>query len=333
MDIKVPLMNFDEFTTQIIHLNRNRSFKQDSFPLSGSQLDESITLLKQRSELNRNEPGVHTSLALLYLEKYDFSSAERECYNAIRLSPYRGQLHNILGTIRLKQGQYDSAIEEFQVALEYLPKMPEIHLNMGLSYSKMGEINKAITEFRKAIQLNPYYSNAHVSLCHLCFKKERYEPAIRQGRIALEFFPNNTDLLCTISASLILKFDSLKREKVLIERFNENSLLEEALGYSTKASQGAPELSEAYNLSGVCYTYQNRFVEAEREFLKALELKPDFVQVHYNLGYLYYQNKLIEKTAFHLKKILENSNQSDIGIKLIDQLFARQSGCLVSSEH
>jgi tetratricopeptide (TPR) repeat protein len=333
MDIKTLIMNFDEFTTQIIRLNRNRSFKRDSFPLSGRQLDEAISLLKQRSELNRNEPGVHTRLALMYLERHDLNSAEHECNNAIRLSPYRGPVHNILGTIRLNQGQYDSAIEEFQVALEDLPIMPEIHLNMGLAYSKMGEINKAVTEFRKAIQLNPYFSNAHVSLCHLCFKEQRYEPAIRQGRTALEFCPNHTELLCTLAASLILKFNTLSREKIPLDHFDEDGLIEEALGYSIMATRIAPDLSEAYNLSGVCYTYQNRFLEAEREFLKALGLKPDFVQVHYNLGYLYYQNKLIEKTAFHLKKILENSNQSDIGIKLIDQLFARHGGCLVSSEH
>jgi tetratricopeptide (TPR) repeat protein len=350
MDIKVPILNFDEFTTQIIRLNRNRSFKQDSFPLSWNQLDESISLLKQRSELNRNEPGVHTRLALLYLEKNDISSAEHECNNAIRLSPYKGQLHNILGTIYHRQGQFDRAIEEFRVALKYLPKMPEIHLNMGLAYSKMGEVNNAITEFRKAIQINPYYSNAHASLCYLCFKKQRYEPAIRQGRTALEFCPNNTELLCTIAASLILKFDSLRREKVHnlnqernanfhsdsksnFDRSDEEGLIEEALGYSIKATEIAPGLSEAYNLSGVCYTYQNRFEEAEREFLKALELNPDFVQVHYNLGYLYYQNKFIEKTAYHLKKIFENSNHSDIRIRLMDHFFARQSGCLVSSEH
>jgi len=99
-----------------------------------------------------------------------------------------------------------------------------------------------------------------------------------------------------------------------------------------KVTEIAPELSEAYNLAGVCYTYKNRFAEAERALLKALALNPDFIQAHYNLGYLYFQNKMMAKTAHHMKKIIESSYDSEVGIKLMERLFHTHSGCLISQE-
>jgi len=349
MDTKVPILNFDEFTTQIIRINRNRSFQQDSFPLSESQLGEAICLLKQRSELNRGEPGIHKLLALMYLERHDLASATHACNNALRFSTRKGQLHNILGNILRQQEQYDRALEEYQTALENLPKMPEIHFNMGEVHSKKGEVNKAIAEYKKAIQLNPHYSRAHASLSHLCFKEQRYVQAIKRCRTALEFCPYHTELLCTLAASLILRFEALRRETSLMhnQEMNENlqmnskdntndldkeSLIEEALVHSTKATEIAPELSEAYNLTGVCYTYQSKFAQAEKEFLEALELNPNFVQAHYNLGYLYFHNNQMKKTAYHLKRIIESSYNSEIGVRLMARLFQNQSGCLVSPE-
>jgi tetratricopeptide (TPR) repeat protein len=349
MDRRVPIQNFDEFTTRVVQLNRNRSFHQDSFPLSGSQLDEAISLFKQRSELNRNEPDIHRLLALLYMEEDDLSSAEHACMNAIQFSPYSGQLHNILGNILRKQEQYDRALEEYQTALKNLAETPEIHFNMGEAYSKKGKIKNAISEYQKAIQLNPYYSRAHASLSHLCFKEKRFEQSIKQCRTALEFCPQHTELLCTLAASLIMQFDSLRKKIILTldqetngnaqtysmdstKDLDKESIIEEALLHSKKATEIAPNLSEAYNLSGVCYTYLNRFTEAERELIKALELKPDFVEAHYNLGYLYFQNKMMAKTAHHLKKIIESSYDSEVGIRLMERLFHTHSGCLVSPE-
>jgi len=349
MDIKIPILNFDEFTRQIVCLNRSRSFRQDLYPLPEKNLDLAISLLSQRSELNRSEPGIHKQLARLYLEKNDLASAEQACLNAIQFSSRPGQLHNILGNILRKQKQYDRALEEYQIALTTLPKMPEIYFNIGEAHSKNCEVNKAISAYQQAIELNPHYSRAYASLSHLCLKEQKYDQAIKQCRTALKFCPYQTELHCTLAASLILKFDSISKETMLIrnQEMNGNlransaphindqakvSIIEEALAYSTKAMEIAPELSEAYNLAGICYTYQNRFAEAEREFLKALELNSNFLQAHYNLGYLYFQNKMMAKTAHHIKKIIENSYDSELGIKLMERLFKNQSRCSVSPQ-
>lgn len=68
---------------------------------------------------------------------------------------------------------------------------------------------------------------------------------------------------------------------------------QQALEVSDKAIQLDTDIAENYNLRGLILMEQNRFSEAEKAFLAALERNPRLALAHYNLGLLhdvYFQN-------------------------------------------
>ena len=179
MDIDVPVQIFDKFTTKCVLLNRNRSFQLDPHPLTENQLEELISLYKNRAVRDLGEFDIHRFLAQLYLKNKEYALAEEECAKIRRFSSRKEEAFNLFGNIHLKQGEFERAIEEYQKALKYLPDLPEIHFNLGLAYLKKGMLGKAISEFQKTIKLNPHFSEAHACLGYLFFKVRRIDDAIK----------------------------------------------------------------------------------------------------------------------------------------------------------
>jgi len=344
MGIKKPGFKFDEFTSQIIQLNRNRTFHQNSFPLSKKQLNEAMRLFWQRAKLNLGESEIHRVLAFLHLEKQDYPSAISACKEALRSNPGQKEIHNTLGNIFLREGETDTAIREYQKVLQNLPNLPEIHFNLALAYSKKGMMDAALSGFEKAIELNPRYCRAHAHLAYLYFKAKKFDKAIKECGVALNINPGYAETLCTSAVSLIAKFDSLKSNAYPSVKFEESrippegnsvydkiseadALLEEAKIHCLKAIEINPKLPDAYNILGICHLFQNRVEKAEEEFLKAVELKPDYVLAHHNLGVLYTKKNVISKAAFHLKRIIDISLASDSTFQMLAQVFQSPQKC------
>jgi tetratricopeptide (TPR) repeat protein len=334
MNINNPAFHFDEFTLEIIKLNRDRTFQHDSFPLPERHLDKAISLFKSRSELNLGESEVHRMLSILYFQKQDYMCAVDECNKALRLNPYRVEVYNILGNIYLKQGEIDKAIEEYQKALRYFSNLPELHFNIGLAYSRKGNFENAISEYQQAIKLNSHYCKAHAGLGCLYLRQGKIDPAIDEFQIALELIPEDADIICNSAGALILKYDSLnqdilkekinrkrKKDKSLIES-KAKELLDRAKKKCIKACEINAEIPEAHNILGIAYAYQDNIEKAEAEFLRALDLKSDFAYAHHNLSLLYFKNELWKKSAFHMKKIIDIY----VSLGLGDQILSKMLG-------
>jgi Tfp pilus assembly protein PilF len=66
---------------------------------------------------------------------------------------------------------------------------------------------------------------------------------------------------------------------------------------------------------------------------RALEIKPGYLQAHYNLGLLYFTRGVTEKAAAHLKKIIEIDPSSALARHVLARVFERQNGYSVLSEY
>ncbi|MCO4768948.1 MAG: tetratricopeptide repeat protein [Deltaproteobacteria bacterium] len=64
---------------------------------------------------------------------------------------------------------------------------------------------------------------------------------------------------------------------------------------------------EAWQLLGLAYFSYERYDEAEAAFFRALKLKPDFAQVHVNLGSLYIQNGRFDDAVDVLQTAVDNA--------------------------
>ncbi len=99
-------------------------------------------------------------------------------------------------------------------------------------------------------------------------QEEKKLAAIDQG---LEMYPNNQGLIL---------------EK--LNFFLTAQKYDEAAGYLTKAISNEPDNEILHFALGVAYDNMGKLAEAEKEYKKALELKPDYFDAAYNLGAMVY---------------------------------------------
>ncbi len=91
-----------------------------------------------------------------------------------------------------------------------------------------------------------------------------------------------------------------------IEKINEGKM-KDALGFLKKALELSPENPEATYYSGVAHSRVGNYKEAEGLFLKTLQLDETAVDVHLELGRLYYVTSRCDKAADSLSTFIERS--------------------------
>ncbi len=72
------------------------------------------------------------------------------------------------------------------------------------------------------------------------------------------------------------------------------------------AIQLKPDYAEAYFNLGAVYYKQKLSKKAEEVFLKAIEIDPEYGRAHYSLGFLYLDQKKYDLAKLHAEKAAEN---------------------------
>jgi tetratricopeptide (TPR) repeat protein len=309
---------FDEFTSKILLLNRNRPFSPGSPLFAAETRAQAISLYKERGDLNLGEDRLHAMLALLYYENGDYGAAEEQCTKALALDPGCLAATELEGHIHLARGKIDSAIAEFENVLNVKGESFAIpHFNLAVALAENGQIDEAIAEFREAIDISPDYYEANANLASLYIKKGEIDPSIAACRAALG---QNADLpkaQYLLALGLILKWEAFPSPRDDAAA----GLLEEAISLCQKALALSPDMAVAHNLVGVAYQYGGKSDLAEAEFQKALEMNPQLSSAHLNLGVLYFQNKNYAKAAHCLSQVLEIDPTTGTGLEVLDLVF------------
>jgi Tfp pilus assembly protein PilF len=133
---------------------------------------------------------IRTDLGVVYWERGDEASAEREWTAALGPGhPYAPTLNN-LGLIRSHQKRYAEAIALFQQAMALRPKYMDPYKNLANTYAEMARIEDADREFRQAVALDPLSSDARNTYGHFLLDRGRTAEAEEQFRLSAEADPN-----------------------------------------------------------------------------------------------------------------------------------------------
>jgi len=100
--------DFDDLTSEIIRLNRNRSFIAGEYPLAGKSLDKAISLYTNQKKRYGYGPGFNFILASLYDEKGDYDDVIAECQEALRADPDTTVFHGLLAKAFYNTGRYST---------------------------------------------------------------------------------------------------------------------------------------------------------------------------------------------------------------------------------
>ncbi|WP_342242694.1 MULTISPECIES: tetratricopeptide repeat protein [Ensifer] len=141
---------------------------------------------------------------------------------------------------------------------------------IGLNHKKASENEAAIDKLTEAVKLSPQNYDAFFALGGVCLAVGDFDGAIRNYKLAIEFFPGkNIDYVTQLAGAYRLKKDY---HGALIE-------------IHTAMRMGVP-FPKTLHFAGLIYRDMGRDEEAIRYFSEALKLQPSFKAVADQLAYV-----------------------------------------------
>lgn len=110
---------------------------------------------------------------------------------------------------------------------------------------------------------------------------------------------------------------------------------EDAAGKLESAAKSLENNVNAWNKLGLAFQYQNKLLEAEEAYNKAINVDPSFPDVHFNLGQLYLDTKQYPKAIENLRKycfIVSDSVSGNVALSIAQRKSGNFAEALVSLE-
>jgi len=197
----------------------------------------------------------------------------------------------VIGSHMLNEGvayynnaDYQTAIEKNIIAsdISEILKAPDglAYFNLAMSYDRLNNYNRANANYTKA--MNAGYNGESCCLFIISnFKKlGQDENAINMLTDCRIKYPNNNDLLLS-ELNMFLQSENYSNARLLL----------------SQALANDPNNKVLYFTSGVVHEKLLDLDQAERDYKKALEISPEYLDALYNLGALYYNQsaKIFQK--------------------------------------
>lgn len=169
-----------------------------------------------------------------------------------------------------------------------LPRQTLEHLGQGIRYSEQGKFNHADLEFQKAADLSPNSPEVYSIWATSMRMAEKYEGAERKFQRAHDLAPDDAEI--TLNWGMARLFAN--KNDGAIELFKETLELD-------------PKSHLAWNYLGKAYGRKKDYGNEAKSYEKALELKEDFAQAHFNLGVTRSLQERFEDAAPHFVRAIE----------------------------
>ena len=203
---------------------------------AANQSSKALEQFLRALEFNPDDPFLHYDLALAYVDKKQFETAEIHLKEAIRLKPDYSSAHNYLGVLYFRKGKVDLAIESYKKALSNLlwTKPQLAQLNLAIAYLSLKQYQKAVVHFQEAINLVPSYVDAHNGLGQAYEGLRMYGEARLAYEKALEYNPAYTRALLNLGKLLYRSGEKQKATEYfdrVVKLEPDSDIAKEALRY------------------------------------------------------------------------------------------------------
>jgi len=211
-------------------------------------------------------------------------------------------------------GKHKAAIDVYEEAQRVQSDEWEMWHNKGLCFMYLKMYERAVESFQKANSVQPH-DTTYMQLGKVYTLQENYKAAIDVYLEALEFSPENPEILTTIGLLYLRQgenfraFDYLgnslthdpKNPKTILAAgsiIQDHSDMDVALIKYRVAAVQTPNSAQLWNNIGMCFFGKQRYIAAIACLKKALYLDPFEWIISYNLG-LVHLNTGQFASAFH----------------------------------
>ncbi len=198
-----------------------------------------------------------------------FAEAGRFCAAIVAVLPDHVDAWNMLGGVAHQHKRHQEAAQHFQKALHIDGSRSEIYFNLGVSLDHAGQHREAIAVLRALLEKEPDSVQA----------REYLDAMLRQPVTGVDA----TTIQAELEAVFARGYAAQQAGRLL-----------EALHFYDSALKLQPDSYVIMNNIGVVLTILNRNSDAAAILQKAVAVKPDFADAHYNLGNAFMEQGLID---------------------------------------
>jgi tetratricopeptide (TPR) repeat protein len=189
-----------------------------------------------------------------------------------------------------KGGRNQDAVELFNVVLKSQPKHPDANHNLGLIAVGDGDFSKAQAFFRTALDAKPSvpqfwisYIDSLIILGQIVDASAVLTQAKGLGAKGEGFDRVEQELSKRMDGVIQVQDPPSERLQPVIDLYAQGEL-QQALAAANKMLEGFPRSINLYNILGVLYARSMQYNVAIDHYKKAIGIKPDYSEAHYNMG-------------------------------------------------
>jgi len=231
------------------------------------------TSLTPEKNASQGQAAAWISLGHL-LEKSKPDDALAAFEKAEALSPTDPEPHLSAGPLLESASRFADAESEYKRAQALDPKNVDATIGLANLYMRGRRFPDAAQQLKTLIAAQPQSEAAHLQMARVLAAQENYSEAVGEFQTAIKIAPNDTVAQRELADVLALggKYDQAEAayRALLAERGND------------------PELHRGL---GQALLKQKKFPEAQDEFLKTVQLKPDYGEAYGDLAFAASENK------------------------------------------
>ncbi|MGB8295759.1 MAG: tetratricopeptide repeat protein [Polyangia bacterium] len=304
---------------------------------------EQYNLAELRSALGivRRELGQYDEAVALHESAIaGISNTELDGYRAADYFFQMGLAYDKMADLRKKtddQPGFVAALEKalscYQKSIERLPILSHAYQNAGFALFRLGRLPEAERTLEKALQLTPnnvevigLLANSYTKTGDQAKAKALLDEAIqkagrRQGNSPLmrELQRLEATLAGTPTAS---QGPAASLFALLGQKKYEEAL---RVALSLQEEQGMPDPLLLNNI-GLCYYKLARYPEAERAYLEAVKLRPDYDTAMGNLSLVYAKQDRLDLAISYAKRALKLNPDDSSLRRHLEDYYRRRSG-------
>lgn len=237
------------------------------------QLADAEQLYRQILAANPYADDALYMLGLIAYQFGDTAGAASLIAGAVRIRPVFAYLSN-LGKIYLSLNRPVDAAACYERSLRLEPAAAETHIGLANALRTLGRTDEAEAHLRQAVELRPDIPEAHNNLGNALARRGRPEEAVESYRRALR-----------------LRSDYVEAHSNLSCVLRDLGRLDEALVHIDAVLHYRPDAADAHANRAALLLQTRRDEEslaaAEHHLAQAVRLRPDHVNAHWNLAYLW----------------------------------------------
>lgn len=254
---------------------------------------QAASIYEKMLQENPQHPLAPHRLGNIAYKENRLSDAEAYFRQAVENDPQRPDFWTNLAGVCFKQNKLQVAESAIQKALEINPQYAEAYNTLAGILLLMRQVPESIDAFENAISLRPDYLEPMRNLSKIYEQQERPADALRIYEMLLQYEPQNSNAKMRLG-SLQLE---LKLWDMALITFQE--LVKEHEDSAFIHSQLSIALREC--------SYHD---EALKHLKRAAELRPDNLQLIFNLGVQFYEWGLLDDAVAQYEKGLEKEPQA-----------------------